>query len=85
MDSEVISVADCDVVKCSNCNKDLMIVKGKDTKKDFVSKIQVDCPFCGDHSYLKEIKGTFLYNPALGVKLKSVEQKNDVMRFLTTK
>lgn len=85
MNDPLVQLSDCDIIKCSNCDKELFIIKNKTSNANIVSKLQVECPYCGDASYVYEAKGTFMYHPAVGVKVKNFVMKNDVMRFLTTK
>lgn len=90
MNDPVVKLADCDVIKCSNCEKDLMIIKNKkqDTKQSqfgLSSKLQVKCPFCKDRSFIFETNGTFMYHPAPGIKINGAQDKDGVMEFLTSR
>lgn len=45
-------------LKCSNCEKDLVdIWFGVPSQQVF--KLRATCPYCGDKSFIKEIKGNF--------------------------
>lgn len=45
------------ILVCSNCEKPLADVWVCDAKSDLKLKYWATCPYCGDHSYEKEIKG----------------------------
>ncbi len=54
------------IIKCSNCDRgllDIFITQPRAidpaTNKPFVWNMKAKCCFCGDHSYVKEIKGKF--------------------------
>lgn len=46
-------------ISCSNCNAILLDIWSVNPDADFQWKVRATCPFCGDKSYIEEIKGTF--------------------------
>jgi hypothetical protein len=85
MNDPVVNISDCEIIKCSNCGKDLLIIKSKVKNDSVVTKLQVGCAYCGDHSYVNEIKGTFMYHPSPGLGMKNFVMKDDIMKFNTVK
>lgn len=84
--AEVITPDNASIIRCSNCRKSLMTLYEKETSGKLTCKIIVQCPFCNDASFAKEIYGMMRYIPAAGVQLKNkVDEPNDVVRFLTGK
>lgn len=51
------------IIKCSACDKPLMDVWITNPKETFKWKVKANCPYCGDHSFEKEIQGRFAYGP----------------------
>ena len=46
-----------DCIRCANCNKKLLeVIKVKEVK-EMVREIKVNCPYCGDSSFLYRITG----------------------------
>lgn len=67
-EKEAIGLVDGGVthLECSNCGRGLINIWRTQpsaidprTGKPFVWKMKAKCCFCGDHSYVKEIKGKF--------------------------
>ena len=46
---------------CSACGALLVDIWSTDPNQDFTWKVRANCPFCGDKSYEKEVKGLFHY------------------------
>lgn len=47
------------VISCSNCNKPLVDLLITDPEADFNWKCVAECCYCGDKSFIKEVKGVF--------------------------
>lgn len=52
---------------CSNCEAPLLDIWHTQPTNDTVWKIRADCPFCGDHSYVQEVKSAAFCPAALDV------------------
>lgn len=95
MNSPVVKISDTDSIKCSNCNRQLMIVycrpmtderREQLTKNNaLLSKVQAECAYCGDKSYQYEITGEFRYHPAQGIKIVDFKQNADNVVFKTSR
>lgn len=66
---------------CSNCNKVLMEIwvmrpdeKNPATGEPLKTQVSADCPFCGDHSFIKDIIGGFAPG---GYSLPKEDDEND--------
>lgn len=46
-------------LECSNCRKKLADLWITNPELDTNWNVRADCPFCGDHSYNKEVAGGF--------------------------
>ena len=51
--------ADHVYMECSNCRKKLADILITNPDLDQTWQVEVNCPFCGDKSYRKTIKGSF--------------------------
>jgi hypothetical protein len=69
-EANVVNADEVTKVKCSNCNKELMFLYEKEKSGNPLFKLKVDCCYCSDTSYLKEIYGVMRFLPADGVQLK---------------
>jgi len=49
------------ILTCSNCDKHLVIVTISRPKEKFEWQVRAKCCFCGDKSFVKDIKGGFHY------------------------
>ena len=85
MDQEVINIRETDQIKCSNCNKQLLIIHGHKAGADLLYKLSVRCPFCGDKSFDFDVCGPMKYVPANGVVITSFAEKDNKCVFTTTK
>ena len=47
------------IIKCSNCKKDLCLIKITRPQAKIRSYIVAECPHCGDKSFKKEFFGSF--------------------------
>lgn len=47
------------IIYCSNCNKPLVDLFITDAKADLNWKCVAECCYCGDKSFIKEVKGVF--------------------------
>lgn len=70
---EINTLEDVDYVKCSNCNKSLMMVKKDSSVGSPVYNFAVGCAFCGDKSYYMPVYTTLKHMPVKGVSLVNVE------------
>lgn len=52
-------------LKCSNCLAPLAEILIVDKDFDMKWKFKADCPHCGDHSFIEEVKGRFYIGPGL--------------------
>lgn len=50
-------------IKCSNCDAPLVDIWVVDKDFPVTWKLKANCPHCGDHSFLYEIKGRYYYGP----------------------
>lgn len=85
MNSPVINIDECQNIKCSNCEKKLLILPSYLDSEEVLYKLVVDCPFCGDKSFELDIRGPLKYYPAENVKIKDFIQKGNLVRFVTSK
>lgn len=51
-------------LSCSDCNAWLVDVWVTRPNEEMVWKLQAECPFCGDRSFVTELKGGFHYGGA---------------------
>ena len=72
-------------IPCSNCGKVLMKVFEQDKDSSTLYKVVVNCPFCGDKSFEKEVHGIFRALPGEGVLLSDVVYNGNISKFLTKK
>ena len=56
-------------VKCSNCNKHILDIKGIGSNSNVESYITVRCPFCPDKSFVQHIYGRFAFVEPEGIKM----------------
>lgn len=84
MNDPVINIKDCDIIKCSNCSKRLMIVPRHEHSEKLLYLLQVDCPYCGDHSYDYEVKGPLKYYFPDNIKFKNFQEGDGRVKFITT-
>jgi hypothetical protein len=47
------------IIYCSNCNKPLIDLLITNSDADFIWKCIAECCYCGDKSFIKEVKGIF--------------------------
>lgn len=63
-------------LSCSNCNAILVDVYSTRPGEPQVWRLQAVCPFCGDKSFIKEVKGGFHFG-GYG-KIKEDDEEDDV-------
>ena len=49
-------------LSCSNCRKPLATLWVTKPRADIVWRVRASCPYCGDKSYIQEVRG--LFHPA---------------------
>lgn len=47
------------IISCSNCNKPLVDLFITDAEADLIWNCVAECCYCGDKSFIKEVKGIF--------------------------
>lgn len=62
------------ILKCSNCDRDLVYIMRVNDDPDFDFVYQANCPFCGDKSFQKRIVGRIYHGP---IAIKNAESDND--------
>jgi hypothetical protein len=62
------------ILKCSNCDKDLVYIMRVNDDPDYNFTYQANCPFCGDKSFQKTIIGRIYHGP---ISIKNEESDND--------
>jgi hypothetical protein len=86
---EIVTLDQTTNIKCSNCNKSLMIfyASGEKSEQPLFDLI-VDCPFCKDRSFSHRIYNIMKYKMADGVapgNTETIERKDNIpiKKFLT--
>ena len=54
-------------IACSNCRKSLGAVVEKNLDPSIKTRLIINCPFCGDKSFMKEIVGKFSFGAIDGL------------------
>ncbi len=79
---EIVPPGEVENIKCSGCNKTLLIVRHKRIFQDRMYSLVVECPFCMDKSFEYEVHGELAMIYPEGVKpLK--QQENEKTKVIT--
>lgn len=85
-ENELVKIDDCDKIKCSNCEKELMILPGhKHANTEVLFEVTVDCPFCNDKSFEFNVYGPLRTVPAKGVVITNTRMNGKKFVFNTKK
>ncbi len=68
---------DTNFIKCSNCEKKLAQIFEQSLSDKVFYKLVVECPFCKDKSFSRDIKGKVGIHPCAGVGFINIET-NDI-------
>ena len=68
-------------IKCSNCKKNIAELWITDESHPAKSKVVVNCAYCGDKSYAKQISGKFYIGSPADDKVLIAEQELDDCEF----
>jgi hypothetical protein len=83
---EISRANDIEIIECSNCSRELLIIKKQPEKGEKLFSLRVECPFCMDHSYDKPVYEILRHLAVDGVRIKEfVELPNNVQLFKTIK
>jgi hypothetical protein len=74
--TKIVRPDETDIIKCSNCNKELVQIHVTKLSSEAFYKMVVECPFCKDKSWEYDIKGRVGVRPCAGVALINID-KND--------
>ena len=83
---KIIVEDELDIVRCSNCNKQLMKLFLDKKSGEVLYNIVVECPICSDRSWNTPVYGPLRYVPAEGITIRnSVTNDDGTVLFLTAK
>jgi hypothetical protein len=72
------------LLKCSNCDKELIDIWLTHTEMPIKTKIAAVCCFCGDKSFQKEIKGVYHLSACKNLSINNIINDNEVFIIQTS-